>query len=49
MAALSDDEIQAKLSELDGWELKGDAIEKQFQFKDFTGSVDFVNEITPTR
>jgi 4a-hydroxytetrahydrobiopterin dehydratase len=47
MAALSDDEIQAKLSELDGWELKGGAIEKHFQFKDFTGSVDFVNEITP--
>jgi 4a-hydroxytetrahydrobiopterin dehydratase len=47
MAALSDDEIQAKLSGLDGWERKGDAIEKQFEFKDFTGSVDFINEITP--
>ena len=47
MAALSDDEVKAKLSELDGWELAGDAIEKQFQFEDFTGSVEFVNRITP--
>jgi 4a-hydroxytetrahydrobiopterin dehydratase len=47
MAALSDDEVKAKLSGLDGWDGKGDAIEKQFQFEDFTGSVDFVNRITP--
>jgi 4a-hydroxytetrahydrobiopterin dehydratase len=47
MAALSDDEVKTRLSGLDGWELAGDAIEKQFQFEDFTGSVDFVNRITP--
>jgi hypothetical protein len=28
MAALSEDEVKAKLSGLDGWELKGGAIEK---------------------
>lgn len=47
MAALGDDEVKAKLSSLEGWDGKGDAIEKQFQFEDFTGSVEFVNRITP--
>ena len=47
MAALNDEEINARLGGIDGWERKGDAIEKQFQFDDFTGSVDFVNRITP--
>ncbi|HEX6461163.1 MAG TPA: 4a-hydroxytetrahydrobiopterin dehydratase [Thermoleophilaceae bacterium] len=47
MAALGEDEVKARLSGLDGWEQKGDAIEKQFQFEDFSGSVDFVNRITP--
>ncbi|HET8673084.1 MAG TPA: 4a-hydroxytetrahydrobiopterin dehydratase [Thermoleophilaceae bacterium] len=47
MAALDEDEVQQRLGELDGWELKGDAIEKQFQFDDFSGSVDFVNRLTP--
>jgi 4a-hydroxytetrahydrobiopterin dehydratase len=47
MAALTDDEVKAKLSGLEGWESKGEAIEKQFQFEDFTGSVEFVDRITP--
>jgi 4a-hydroxytetrahydrobiopterin dehydratase len=47
MAALNDEDVQAKLSGLDGWERKGDAIEKQFEFGDFSGSVDFVNRLTP--
>ncbi len=47
MAALGEDEVKERLSGLDGWEQKGDAIEKQFQFEDFSGSVDFVNKITP--
>jgi 4a-hydroxytetrahydrobiopterin dehydratase len=47
MAALSDDQVKERLSGLDGWDGKGDAIEKQFQFEDFSGSVDFVNRITP--
>jgi 4a-hydroxytetrahydrobiopterin dehydratase len=47
MAALGEDEVKARLSGLDGWERKGDAIEKGFQFEDFSGSVDFVNRITP--
>jgi 4a-hydroxytetrahydrobiopterin dehydratase len=47
MAALTDDDVKTKLSTLAGWEQKGSAIERQFQFEDFTGSVDFVNRITP--
>jgi 4a-hydroxytetrahydrobiopterin dehydratase len=47
MAALNDEEIKVRLDGLDGWERRGEAIEKQFQFDDFTGSVDFVNRITP--
>jgi 4a-hydroxytetrahydrobiopterin dehydratase len=47
MAALNDEDVQQKLSGLDGWTRSGDAIEKQFEFEDFTGSVDFVNRLTP--
>jgi 4a-hydroxytetrahydrobiopterin dehydratase len=47
MAVLSDDEVQDRLGQLDGWERKGDAIVRQFKFDDFQGSVDFVNRITP--
>ncbi|HEY1597080.1 MAG TPA: 4a-hydroxytetrahydrobiopterin dehydratase [Thermoleophilaceae bacterium] len=47
MAALSNEDVQAKLSGLDGWEQSGDAIEKQFEFEDFSGSVGFVDRLTP--
>jgi 4a-hydroxytetrahydrobiopterin dehydratase len=47
MAARSDDEVKSRLSGIDGWELVGDAIEKQFELDDFSGSVEFVNRITP--
>jgi 4a-hydroxytetrahydrobiopterin dehydratase len=47
MAVLSDEDVGARLGDLDGWERDGDAIARQFQFKDFVGSVDFVNRITP--
>lgn len=47
MAALGEDEVKARLSGLGGWERKGGAIERQFRFEDFSGSVDFVNRITP--
>jgi pterin-4a-carbinolamine dehydratase len=53
---LSDDEIEAKLGELEGWERSGDAITKTFERGDFVGSVRFVDAssrprrwvITPT-
>jgi 4a-hydroxytetrahydrobiopterin dehydratase len=47
MAVLSDQDVQARLGGLEGWERDGDAIVRQFEFKDFVGSVDFVNRITP--
>jgi len=47
MPVLSDDEIEARLGELDGWERAGDAIKKEFKLDDFVGSVDFVNRLTP--
>lgn len=47
MASLGDEDVQARLGGLEGWERQGDAIEKQFQFDDFSGSVAFVDRITP--
>jgi 4a-hydroxytetrahydrobiopterin dehydratase len=47
MARLSDEEIEAGLAELDGWERAGDAIRRSFKLGDFKGSVDFVNRLTP--
>jgi 4a-hydroxytetrahydrobiopterin dehydratase len=45
VALLSDSEIEAKLSELDGWERSGDAIVKTFERGDFVGSVRFVESL----
>ena len=45
MPLLSDEEVTAGLARLDGWERAGDAIRRSFQFKDFVGSIDFVNRL----
>jgi 4a-hydroxytetrahydrobiopterin dehydratase len=47
MALLDDDDITTRLDGLPGWRREGDAIEREFKFDDFQGSVDFVNRITP--
>jgi 4a-hydroxytetrahydrobiopterin dehydratase len=47
MALLSDEEIEARLAELDGWERDGDAITKRFKGDDFMSSVELVNRIAP--
>lgn len=48
MALLDDGQIEAALAGLgDGWSREGKAIVKEFELKDFVGSVDFVNRITP--
>jgi 4a-hydroxytetrahydrobiopterin dehydratase len=47
MARLNDEEIEQRLTELDGWERNGDAITRTFELDDFKGSVDFVNRLTP--
>jgi 4a-hydroxytetrahydrobiopterin dehydratase len=45
MALLGDEEIEAKLAELAGWERRGDAIAKDFDRGDFVGSVRFVDSL----
>jgi 4a-hydroxytetrahydrobiopterin dehydratase len=45
---LSKAEIDQQLTSLDkGWALDGDAIRKQFTFKDFPEAVSFVNRLVP--
>jgi 4a-hydroxytetrahydrobiopterin dehydratase len=46
MPLLSDEEVEARLADLSGWERDGDAIRKSFKRGDFKGSVDFINRIT---
>jgi 4a-hydroxytetrahydrobiopterin dehydratase len=45
VARLSDAEIEKKLADLSGWELQGEAIEKEFKRDDFVGSVHFVESL----
>ncbi len=45
MALMADDEIDARLEHLEGWERSGDSIRKQFKLDDFVGSVEFVNRL----
>jgi 4a-hydroxytetrahydrobiopterin dehydratase len=47
MALLSDEEIESRLGDAEGWTREGDAIRKRFELDDFKGSVDFVNRLTP--
>ena len=42
---LSDEEIDRRLRDLDGWEREGDAIARSFDRGDFVGSVRFVDAI----
>ncbi len=45
MALLSDSEVEAKLSDLSGWERTGGAIRKEFERGDFVGSAKFVSSL----
>jgi 4a-hydroxytetrahydrobiopterin dehydratase len=45
MALLGDDDIEAGLSGLPGWELVDGAISKSFECGDFVGSVRFVESL----
>ena len=45
MARMADEEIEARLEDLEGWERSGDSIRKQFKLDDFVGSVEFVNRL----
>lgn len=43
--ALDEDEIEARLTELDGWVRDGESIVREFDRGDFVGSVRFVDAI----
>jgi 4a-hydroxytetrahydrobiopterin dehydratase len=45
MELLGNDEIEAKLAGLSGWERDGEAIVKRFERADFVGSVKFVDKL----
>jgi 4a-hydroxytetrahydrobiopterin dehydratase len=45
MALLGNDEIEARLADLDGWERRADAIAKEFKRGDFVGAVEFVDSL----
>lgn len=47
MTLLDRDQVVARLGELDGWELEGEAIVKRFDRGDFSGAVAFVVAIEP--
>ena len=43
MNVLSESEINENLTELDKWTLDGDAIRKEWEFRDFSEAMDFIN------
>ncbi len=47
MAKLSLVEAEQRIKSLNGWTLDGDAIRRQFTFKDFLEAITFVNCIAP--
>jgi 4a-hydroxytetrahydrobiopterin dehydratase len=42
---LSRDQIHAELRKIEGWELRGDAIAKQYEFASFPDALAFVNRV----
>lgn len=44
-ALLSVDQVQARLRELKGWDLHGNAISKKVELKDFVRAMGFVNSV----
>jgi 4a-hydroxytetrahydrobiopterin dehydratase len=47
MAKLTRAEAEQRLNSLEGWMLDGDAIRKQYTFKNFLEAIAFVNRIAP--
>ena len=45
MAKLSEEQIDERLGELEGWRREGEAIAKSYDRGDFVGSVSFVDSI----
>jgi 4a-hydroxytetrahydrobiopterin dehydratase len=47
MPTLTRDDAERRLKSLNGWKPEGDAIRKQYTFKDFMEAVAFVNRLAP--
>jgi 4a-hydroxytetrahydrobiopterin dehydratase len=45
---LSDEEVMEGLKNLPGWKFANNKISKEFEFKDFADSLNFVNKMAPT-
>lgn len=45
MDLLSEQEIDDRLATLDRWRLEDAEIVREYEFKDFVGSIDFVNKV----
>lgn len=45
---LSDDDIAQHLTKLPGWSREGETLTKQYEFKDFTHALQFVNQLAQT-
>ncbi len=45
MQRLSDDDIQERLSELQGWQLANDTLKKEFKFSDFAAAFGFMTQV----
>lgn len=43
MNVLAESEINENLTELDNWSLDGDAIRKEWEFRNFSEAMDFIN------
>jgi 4a-hydroxytetrahydrobiopterin dehydratase len=47
MAILNRSDVETRLRDLPGWTLEGNAIKKQFVFRDFPEAVQFVTRLVP--
>jgi 4a-hydroxytetrahydrobiopterin dehydratase len=47
MPKLTRAEAEQRVKSLSGWTLEGDAIRKQFTFRDFPDAIAFVNRLVP--
>lgn len=45
MAELTPEQIKGALPTVEGWEKQSAEIQRTYQFKDFAGSMDFVNKV----
>ena len=45
MAVLAESELKQQMEDLDGWAVRGGALEKSYDRSDFDGSIAFVNTI----